>query len=213
MNIFTRLRLFLLKKKLNARNISRVGWGNYIKLQKDSVIKISGSKTRFEQQILNYLITYYKNVLKLGFDAQFDTCTNEIMVISPLVNLSLLSYILPKKYLFKETKRILSTFANSSVCTLQYLKQKNPIIDKFEIYCADLNPGNFFHYKSKFYLLDIEDFYFIMYDKEGNKIKAEKLCKEDQNFLIKYQERLRADCKDPRKTKVPDAEYCYIMAY
>lgn len=213
-NIFTRIKLKYIKKHLKMRNAQRRHWGNYIQIKEKHIIKMSnGQRTRFEQQIINFLSNYYTNTLNVEFIVESEFYQQKTIVITPIVNISLLAYLLPKKYLFKETKKILERFANSQECTLSNIKKHNPIVDHFEIYCADIKADNFFRHKHKFYLLDLEDFYFMMFDKNNNKIHYSELRTEEQKLLIKYQERLRIDKKDPHKTSIKYPEYSYIVAY
>lgn len=212
MNLFTRYKLFLLKNSLKERNLSREGWGNQLKITNTHIVKRGVIRIKFERQLISYLISYYKEVLHLDFYYEEEENFNLIQVVSPFVNLSLSAYFHSADTLSAKTNQILTDFSNTSKCGLNSLKRDNPNIDHFEIKCADVHASNFFKHKKEFYLLDIEDFYFLMYNKENQLIHVTELDENSQKHVIKYKDRvkLKTSRKIEQKSEIEDYKYILI---
>lgn len=211
MNLFTKFLLLKLKHNLTNRNLYRKGWGNWLKITKHSIIKVSHTRVKFEHQLISYLVGYYKKVLHLDFQYYEDENPELFYVESPFVNLSISAYFHSKEYISSKTNEILTNFANTSECVLNFIKKNNPNVDHFEVKCADLHPTNFFKYKKEFYLLDMEDFYFLMYNKKNQLIHVTDLSKDSQKHVIKYKDRVKyKQSRKEKQSRIEEYKYIFI---
>lgn len=160
------------------------------------VVKIIQSGyTPFDREIRDYLIRFYNSNLKLDFFSEYDVNYNLDIIIHQMFSYNLLQSVIPSKVLYSNTQKILNDFTNNNTSSLYLLKKHNKNIKNIEIFTENTKSLDFFLYKNKFYLLNLDKFYFKMYDKNGNLIHRNQLNQEDQYYIQKYN----------------NQEYCYII--
>ncbi len=141
------------------------------------ITKISSFTTNLEYDIMVFLCKKYNEIMGGGnlFTcsiihkySQIDClCTN---FTHPLMGIGVMNYLCSKRKLTEETENLLSEYINTEGTLLNNLLKMNPNIKTIllEIGSDKYKRDNYFSYKGKYYLLDIENFYFKLYDKNNN---------------------------------------------
>lgn len=149
-----------------------------IDLEKGYVTKYKkNSNSILEKECVNYLCTYYT---KLGLNFTCAYIDNCLITKSPFVEVVTNYTIKPKKTIANETLRLLNCFAKTHSFFKEILKDNCFI----KVFCDSYHPKNFFKYKDKIYLLDLEGFYLCVYDEDNNSIGYMGI-KENYHALIK----------------------------
>lgn len=144
------------------------------KIQKQFIIKngyvkkYSSSNSYLEIDIMKFFVNYYKKHIPEG-DFKLQVMGKSIYFSHKVMDVSVLQYFISKKKLFKETKKLFDLYINTPGTLLYNIKQINPNISKIEVHVGEdkYKAKNYFKYKNSYWLLDIENFYFRMYDKNG----------------------------------------------
>ena len=152
-----------LRKGINARTLIKLV-NKYIKNEK-KIIKIDfksgyvtskkfGALNFFNISLGSYLLDYYKNELGLDFSYYNYEDTKEYYVKSPIVNTLKNA---PIEDRCKETLRILNAYLNSDKFSFRAKDDLARLGIRIEAQLLDCNMDNFFVYRDKIYLLDVEN--------------------------------------------------------
>lgn len=95
----------------------------------------------------------------------------------PLLCVSLKQFITPKSKLYKKTNELLENYKHDCSTLLYNFLKNNPIIHHIVLTIGEdkFNRDNYFTYQGNFYLLDIENFYFRMFDANNNILSKEDI--------------------------------------
>ena len=133
------------------------------------VKKYSSSNSYLEIDIIKFFVNYYKKYIPEG-DFNLQIIEKSVYFSHKIMDISILQYFVPKKKLFNKTERLFGLYINAPGTLLYNIKQINPNISKIEVHVGEdkYKAKNYFKYKNSYWLLDIENFYFKIYDKYGN---------------------------------------------
>ena len=171
-----------IKKEIERKSIQNKIFGKRYKidLENKQVFKYKKkSNCSFENCCAKILSEYY-NTIGLNFSIQdIDGYT---IIVSPFVETAHELGINSDLKLCNKTMEILNNCNNN-----YFLKKivKNDVFVK--IFCDNFNSRNYFVYNDEYYLLDLEGFYFCIYDKNNNSIGKSGIRKEYLDIVKEYQ--------------------------
>ena len=135
-----------------------------------------------EKEVARYLCLQYR--IKLNLDFQYTNTDRGYIIDAPIVKLPPFYYkLIPSVKRFKHTSELLSGLINSNVFTANNTRKNTT--DKIEIFCRDSKVNNYFYHNKKLYLLDLEDFFFIVKDKNDKELSISEI-NTQVNRIIKY---------------------------
>lgn len=168
-------RLGLINHKVTNSTI-KIDWKN------KRVRKTISTECNLEKEVARYLCLQYR--LKLNLDFQYINTNTGYIIDAPIVKLPPFYYkLLPSNKRFINTFNLLSGLINSPNFTANKAKKNNT--DIVEVFCRDSKVNNYFYHNRKLYLLDLEDFFFIVKDKDNKELSILEI-NTHVNRIIKY---------------------------
>lgn len=153
-----------------------------IDLYNQKVIKYKkNSNSLFEYQCINFLCEYYQKYLNLDFKVTYLEDMSCLVTESPFLTTANELRIRSNKNLATNTLNILKDFSKTEPF-LNKIKKDNAYTIK--IFCDSYTARNYFIINKESYLLDLESFYFCVYD-ENNKSLGKAGIKEEYLNIIK----------------------------
>lgn len=142
-----------------------------------NIEKITNHMTRLEFDILSFFSERYNLIFEKDAFRPVKMMNNSptifwIKFIHPYLTIGLKQFFVSKKTLIKETDRILRDYINSDDTIIGKIRKNNSNIQKIILSVGEdkWKRTNYFTYKGKIYLMDIENFYVQFFDKCGNLI-------------------------------------------
>lgn len=180
---YTRVRLLLETMNLighGSNNKSRI----VVDKKSGTVIKNIKSLCRLEKEVASFLCQQYKE--KLGLNFIYSETQDGYKLQMPIMKLAGAKYYqYTPEELFSATAEMLHPLENNPLFFAN--ECKSSLVRYIKIYCRDSKPSNFFIHNGKAYLLDLEDFFFSWYDKNGNILSIDSTAYSSKGKIKEYQ--------------------------
>lgn len=169
-----------IKQAVERKSIQNEKYGKKYKIdfENKQVIKYKKeSGCSFENDCAKILSDYYNTI---GLDFSIKTIDGYFILTSPFVSTADELGIGSDLKITDKTVEILNNHKNEFL--------ENIVKDGFsvKIFCDNFNSKNFFVYNDEYYLLDLEGFYFCVYDSNGNSVGNKGIKEEYINIVKDY---------------------------
>lgn len=169
-----------IKNEIERKSIQNKKFGKKYKIDftNKQVFKYKEkSDCLFENDCAKLLSEYYNSI---GLNFSIKNIDDYLVLVSPFVTTACELGITSDLKLINKTMEILNNNKNKFL--------ENLIKDGFfvKIFCDNFNSKNFFVYNNEYYLLDLEGFYFCIYDKNNNSVGRKGIREEYLNVVKDY---------------------------
>lgn len=156
-----------LKAKIEYKRIENRQYGKTYAINEidKTVIKCKLCDSKLEIKIVKYLCDYYKSKLNLNFNVYYNEKTHELKTISPFLNVLDENSNISDKLIYNKTNMLLQNFVKNTNL-MKYCIPNTHI----NCYCETCNPENYFMIGNDIYLLDMEEFYLCVFDKDNTSL-------------------------------------------
>ncbi len=175
--------------------VNEVEHGQIIKVlrqtEEKQIEKLTNHMSYLQYDILQYMVKYYNDLMhttKFVINAIKDDTKKNIGISfqHPLLSVSYKQFKVSNKKLYVETQKILKKYACEKNTWLhKFVKNHSEISSvKIDIGKDKYEPSNYFTYKKRYYLLDIENFCCYFYNKDNKRLFEMENLLERNNFLL-----------------------------